>query len=144
MTAPGYGCEYCGGEHPVNWLITHLNPAMTVSVCDEDFPVAMLPIIAGELGVDPGEFYQMVSEWVNARAEAEAAEQAAADEAIEQAELDELAAAEAAQDPTSAPGPAGAEPSTPAPGSAAAGGPTRPRRPASSAKAPARRPAARK
>lgn len=76
MSTPGYGCEFCQGARPVNWLITHLNPAGTISVCDEDFPVAMISLLAGELGVDPGQFYEVVSAYVNdqvtAAAEAEA------------------------------------------------------------------------
>lgn len=47
-------CPVCGGEHPVNWLITHFNPAVTIRSCEQDFEAALLALLAARLEVEPG------------------------------------------------------------------------------------------
>lgn len=93
-----YGCALGGPDHKVNWLITHLQPAMTISLCDEDFPLGVIPLLASELGVDPGRLYDSVKRFVDREQAREAREQAAAAEAIDQAERDSLAAGPAGHD----------------------------------------------
>lgn len=60
-----YGCALGDGTHRVNWLITHLQPPMTISLCDDDFPVGVIPLLAAELGVDPGRLYDSVKRFVD-------------------------------------------------------------------------------
>lgn len=77
-----YGCALGGPDHKVNWLITHLQPAMTISLCDEDFPVGVIPLLASELGVDPGRLYDSVKRFVDreqAKAERDAKAEAERD-----------------------------------------------------------------
>lgn len=77
-----YGCALGGPDHKVNWLITHLQPAMTISLCDEDFPLGVIPLLASELGVDPGRLYDSVKRFVDreqARAERDARTEAERD-----------------------------------------------------------------
>lgn len=95
-----YECAFAEGQpgHPVNWLITRLAPAMTISLCDEDFPVGLVPVLASELGVDPGRLYDTIKRFTDREAAREAKETAEAAEAIDQAERDELDPAECCDD----------------------------------------------
>ena len=54
-----YGCQLQGeGEqHQVSWLITHLNPAGTISLCDDDFAIGVIHLLATDLGADPERLY---------------------------------------------------------------------------------------
>lgn len=76
-----YGCALGDATHQVNWLITHLNPPLTISVCDDDFPVAVIPLLASSLGVDQGRLYESVKRFTDREAarEARAAEATAAE-----------------------------------------------------------------
>lgn len=67
MTA-GYGCarEECANK--VNWIITRISPPGTISACDEDMPMFVIPLLAGELGVDPGKFYDSVKRFTDREA----------------------------------------------------------------------------
>lgn len=81
MNATGYGCALGDDSHQVNWLITRIRPAVTISLCDEDFPVGIIPVLASELGVDGGRLYDTIKRFVdreNAR-EQEEHDQAEAD-----------------------------------------------------------------
>lgn len=69
------GCPVCRGEHPVNWMVTHLNPAATILACEQDFDAALLALLAARLEVEPG--------WLSA----------AIDTAIEQDEMLQAVAA---------------------------------------------------
>lgn len=89
-----YGCALGGPDHKVNWLITHLQPAMTISLCDEDFPVGVIPMLASELGVDPGRLYDSVKRFVDREQAREAREAGKA------AEADYLAARALLDDPS--------------------------------------------
>lgn len=60
-----YGCAFGDASHQVNWLITHLSPPLTVSVCDDDFPMAVIPLLASSLGVDQGRLYESVKRFVD-------------------------------------------------------------------------------
>ena len=86
-----YGCAFGDASHQVNWLLTHLNPALTVSVCDDDFPLAVIPLLASALGVDQGRLYESVKRFVDREQAREARQHAAAAEAIDQAERDSMA-----------------------------------------------------
>lgn len=94
--AAGYGCANEECQRPVNWLITHLNPPLTLSTCDEDSPVFLIPILAAELGVDADKLYDAIRRHVDK--EAKAAAKAAAD-AYDAAQAEDLrAAAETARE----------------------------------------------
>lgn len=79
MSGPGYGCAF-DDDRPVRWLLTNLANGSTVSLCDEDFPVGMIPIVAAQLGVDPGGLYETIKRYVDREA-AKAAKAAAAAQA---------------------------------------------------------------
>lgn len=72
-----YGCALGGPDHKVNWLVTRLSPALTISLCDEDFPVGLIPLLGSELGVDPARLYDAVKRFVD-REQAREAKAAAA------------------------------------------------------------------
>lgn len=69
-----YGCEFCNGANPVEWLLTNLAAGRTLSACADDFPVALIPVLAGELGVDADGLYDVIKAHVD-----QAAAQAAQD-----------------------------------------------------------------
>jgi hypothetical protein len=76
-------CDWEGdGPHPRNHIITTLNPFSAVELCDDHYGPGLIPLLAGELGVDPGPFYANVERYLKA-------EQKRADKA--------LAAAQAAE-----------------------------------------------
>ena len=74
--APAYGCQLQGeGEnHQVSWLITHLNPAGTISLCDEDFAIGVIHLLATDLGADPERLYAALERFVKAEAARQAKE----------------------------------------------------------------------
>jgi hypothetical protein len=82
----GYGCAREGCTNPVNWIITRISPAGTISVCDDDMPMFLIPLLGSELGVDPGRFYESVKRFTDREAAREAR---AAKEAPPPAEADE-------------------------------------------------------
>lgn len=108
--AAGYGCANEECQRPVNWLITHLNPPLTLSTCDEDSPVFLIPILAAELGVDADKLYDAIRRHVDreAKAAAKAASAAevpegqgdedAANERYAEAQAEHLAAADISDD----------------------------------------------
>lgn len=67
MTAPAYGCQLQGdGEsHQVAWLITHLNPAGTISLCDDDFAIGVIHLLATDLGADPERLYDTIKRFTD-------------------------------------------------------------------------------
>jgi hypothetical protein len=71
-----YGCAFGDETHKVNWLITRLQPAATISLCDEDFPVGIIPVLASELGVDGARLYDTIKRFVD-REQAREAKEAA-------------------------------------------------------------------
>ncbi len=77
MAEMGYGCVFGDCQTQPNHMITTINPPSTISTCDEHYPPSLIPILAAELGVDPGEFYAYVEKYL-AR-EAKKAERALAD-----------------------------------------------------------------
>ena len=77
MAEMGYGCVFGDCQTQPNHMITTINPPSTISTCDEHYAPSLIPLLAAELGVDPGEFYQNVERYL-AR-EAKKAERALAD-----------------------------------------------------------------
>lgn len=77
MTTPGYGCSFDECQRPVTWLITNLSNGAVISLCDEDLSVGLVPVMAANLGVDPGKLYEQVKRLVDREA-AKAARAAAA------------------------------------------------------------------
>lgn len=94
MTEQGYGCAGCAGANPVNWLLTRLSPAATISSCDEDLPIALVNLLASWLEVDSERLYKAVERF----AKAEQAKDAKA--AQQQAEADYQAALALIADPS--------------------------------------------
>lgn len=84
MSATGYGCALGDDSHQVNWLITRIRPAVTISLCDEDFPVGIIPVLASELGVDGGRLYDTIKRFIDR-------EQAREQKEHDQAEADAMA-----------------------------------------------------
>ena len=82
----GYGCALGDETHKVNWLITHLSPALTVSVCDDDFPLAVIPLLASSLGVDQGRLYESVKRFVDREQDREAREEAKTQQAVRESD----------------------------------------------------------
>jgi hypothetical protein len=75
-------CDYGDEPHGRNWILTRLNPPISLELCDEHSPVGLLYLAAAELGMDGNEFYGKVVKIV--------------DQAAAKAEKD-LKAAQAAQ-----------------------------------------------
>lgn len=68
MAEMGYGCVFGDCQAQPNHMVTTINPPSTISTCDEHYPPALIPLLAAELGVDPGEFYSKVERWLAAEA----------------------------------------------------------------------------
>lgn len=77
MAEMGYGCVFGDCTFQPNHIITTLDTGASVSLCDEHYPAGLIPLLAAELGVDPGDFYANVERYL-AR-EAKKAEKALAD-----------------------------------------------------------------
>lgn len=72
MSYGGLICEFCNGQHPVIMLVTNLSSGDTLTICAEDVSVALVPLLAGNLGVDPQRFYDAVKRFVDREAAREA------------------------------------------------------------------------
>jgi hypothetical protein len=110
MAEMGYGCVFGDCKTQPNHLLTTINPPSTVETCDEHYAPSLIPILAAELGLEPGDFYASVERYIareakkaeRALAEAQAAEAAkgsqgpAADANAAAAEHADIAQAEAA------------------------------------------------
>lgn len=94
MAEMGYGCVFGDCTVQPNHMVTTINPASTISTCDEHYAPALIPLLAAELGVDPGKFYARVERWLAAEAK-EAAKALADAQAAEAAEGSQGLAAEA-------------------------------------------------
>jgi hypothetical protein len=81
-------CDWEGDRpHPRNHIITTLNPFSAVELCDDHYGPGMIPLLAAELGVDPGPFYAHVERYLKA-------EQKRADKALAAAQAAEAVKAE--------------------------------------------------
>lgn len=79
-------CDWDSGTpHARNHILTTLSPPATVELCNEHYGPGLIPLLASEIGVDPGDFYANVERFI-AR-EVEKADRALADaQAAEAAE----------------------------------------------------------
>lgn len=77
MADMGYGCVFGDCRQQVNHLITTISPPSSVSLCDEHYAPGLIPLLAAELGVDPGDFYTNTERFLDR--EAKKAERAVAD-----------------------------------------------------------------
>lgn len=66
--AAGYACQFGDDNHPAQWLITHLQPPGTITVCEDDFPMAVIHLLAVQLGADPEKLYDTVKRHVDREA----------------------------------------------------------------------------
>lgn len=71
-----------GNPHPRNHILTTLNPPATVELCDDHYGPGMIPLVAAELGLDPGDFYANVERYAKR-------EQAKAERALAKAQAAE-------------------------------------------------------
>lgn len=78
--------------HARNHILTTLSPPASVELCDQHYGPGMIPLLAAELGVEPGPFYAYIEKYLKR-------ETAKADRA--------LADAQAAQATEGSGGPAG-------------------------------------
>lgn len=84
MAEMGYGCVFGDCTVQPNHMVTTINPASTISTCDDHYAPSLIPILAAELGIDPGDFYTTVEKYLaklareaaKALADAQAAEAA--------------------------------------------------------------------
>lgn len=84
MADSGYGCEFGDCTSAPNHLLTTIAPPATVSLCDDHYPAGLIPLLAAELGVDPGDFYGHVEKYLareNKKAEKALADAQAAEAA---------------------------------------------------------------
>lgn len=72
--AAGYACQFGDDNHPAQWLITHLQPPGTITVCEDDFPMAVIHLLAVQLGADPEKLYDTVKRHVDREAARQAKE----------------------------------------------------------------------
>ena len=49
--------------HPRNHILTTISPPGTVELCDDHYGPGMIPLVAAELGLDPGDFYANVERY---------------------------------------------------------------------------------
>ena len=83
MSSLGYGCAGDDCRNPVNWLLTHMNPPGTLSVCDDHAPVFMIGLLAGVLGVDNARLYDVIRKHVDREAKRQAGEKTELDKLYE-------------------------------------------------------------
>lgn len=85
-------CDLGETPHARNWILTRLNPVLTVELCDEDFVPGIIGLLAAELGVEYGIVYGQLERML-------ARELKKADRDLADAQAAE--AAEGSQDPAS-------------------------------------------
>lgn len=54
--------------HARNHIITRLSPPASVELCDEHYGPGLIPLLADELGVEPGPFYAHVEKYLKREA----------------------------------------------------------------------------
>lgn len=64
MAEAGYGCVF--GDCPAQFthMITTITNGATVTLCDDHYAPGLIPLLAAELGVDPGDFYATVERYL--------------------------------------------------------------------------------
>jgi len=81
-------CDWGDAPHARNHILTTIDPPGTVELCDDHYGPGLIPILAAELGVEPGPFYENVKRYIDrelakaakATVKAQAAEAAAAED----------------------------------------------------------------
>ena len=68
MAEAGYGCEYGDCMLQFRFMITDISNGNTITLCEEHYPPGLIPILASELGVDPGDFYTYVERYLKRQA----------------------------------------------------------------------------
>lgn len=71
------GCLFCEGERPMKWMITHLDPPVTIQSCEDDIANNLMGVLSEQLNVDYEWLYDLISNGVNALADAHAKAKAA-------------------------------------------------------------------
>lgn len=81
--ADGY-CDWGDAPHPRNVIITTLTPPSTIELCDDHYAPGLIPLLAANLGVEPGALYDAIEKFMKREA-ARAAKAAADAQAAQQA-----------------------------------------------------------
>lgn len=81
------GCLFCEGANPMTWMITHLNPPVTIQSCEQDIANNLIGVLSEQLTVDYEWLYDLISNGVNALADEHAAAQAAYEQAVQNMEV---------------------------------------------------------
>jgi hypothetical protein len=68
MAATGWGCEFGDCALTPTHLITTITNGATVALCDDHYGPGLIPLLASELGVDPGDFYANVERYLKRQA----------------------------------------------------------------------------
>lgn len=64
MAEAGYGCVFGDCPKQFTQMITNITNGATVTLCEEHYAPGLIPILASELGVDPGDFYAVVERYL--------------------------------------------------------------------------------
>lgn len=72
--AAGYTCAFGDEPHNATVIMTWLDRGSTIAFCDDDLPVALVNILAVDMGIDPTRFYDAVKRHVDKEAKRQRAE----------------------------------------------------------------------
>lgn len=64
--AAGYECMAEGEPHAANWLLSSLDPYAMFTACNPDFPLMIIPVLAGVLDTDPDRLYDAIRKHLEA------------------------------------------------------------------------------
>lgn len=68
MAEQGYGCIWGDCTSKVDVIITDLTNGASVSLCMEHYGPGLIPILAGQLGVDPTDLYAAIERFLDREA----------------------------------------------------------------------------
>lgn len=72
MAGAGITCQFCE-SNSAEVLMTWLSNGASVAACPDDLAPALINVLAVDLGVDPGKFYDHIKRYVDKQVKAEAA-----------------------------------------------------------------------
>lgn len=57
-------CDFDDPAHGRNWILTRLNPPVTVELCDEHLAPGMIGLLAADLGVEYADLYTAIEKFL--------------------------------------------------------------------------------
>lgn len=63
--AAGYACMAEGEPHAARWLFTSLDPPATITACDDDLALLLIPVLAANLEIDQTRLYDAIKRHVD-------------------------------------------------------------------------------